>query len=185
MKKSFILILLFALSNNIYSQKFEIHGFQEGMSNMENLAKRIVRKSIEKKESANLHYLIVPLIYPANRFVEDMITYTDSLLESGATLTGEFPGKNYVDFYTYNDSLKFICSGSTIGIGTDFYSKSSDGYREAEFLFNAIIALNPEFIFKPDPIAGCYYVFTKDEIYKLKSQFDNPPIVTLLYRSKK
>lgn len=182
MKKSFILVLLFALSSNIYSQKFEIPEFQEGMNRMENLARRSVKKIIKKRrksKSETYHILIVPYIYPANRYMEDreaMIAYTDSLLGSGGVLTGEFPGAHLVEYYLYDDNKEYICSGEIRLKGYFYYNKN---------LFDAIIALNPKFVFMPDFVAGYYYVFTDDKIYKLKNQFDKLPIVKLLYTSPK
>jgi|GEM_PF-5258465 len=181
MKKSVILILLFALSSNIYSQEIEIDGFQEGMNKMENLARRSVKKIIKKRrksKSETFHILIVPSIYPANRYIEDreaMIAYTDSLLSRGR-LIGKFPIKELVEYYLYDGKKEFICSGEIALKGYHYYNKN---------LFDAIIALNPKFVFMPDFVAGYYYVFTHDKIYKLKNQFEEPPIVTLLYSSKK
>jgi len=181
MKKSFILILLFALSSNIYSQKFEIPEFQEGMNKMENLARKTVKKIIKRRgkaKSETYHFLIVPYIYPANRYMEDgkdVIAYTDSLLGSGGVLTGEFPRAYFVEYYLYNDKKEFICSGE-VGSKVHAYRKN---------VFDAIIALNPEFTFKPYLLRECYYVFSENKIYKLDGEFNAPLIVTLLYTSPK
>ena len=184
MKKSFILVLLFALSSNIYSQKFDIPRFQEEMSKMENLARKNVKEIIKKRKNENFHFLIVPFIYPPKGHIYDATAYTDSLLKSGGIITGEFPNKSFVEFFLYNDRREFVCSGSLGSKGTNFYCKNL-GYREDEFLFNAIIALNPDSVFVADFISEYYYVFSKDKIYKLKDLIFTPPIVTLLYTSPK